>query len=124
MRILLDSVILIDQLNGVPRAEAYLEAVQEEAALSVVTRAEVLAGYTDDDWELAEDVLNAFPILEIDAAVADLAARFRRDHRRLKLPDAFQAAIAQHHRLRLATRNTRDFPPERFPFVELPYTLP
>lgn len=124
MRVLLDSVVLIDHLNGVPAAEAYLESVLGLAAVSVVTRAEVLTGYADDEWTIVEDVIELFPILQIDAQVADMAARFRRDRRRLKLPDAFQAALAQHHGLRLATRNTRDFPPDRFPFVEVPYTLP
>jgi predicted nucleic acid-binding protein len=42
---------------------------------------------------------------------------------RWKLPDAFQAALALSRGLRLATRNTRDFPPERFSFVEVPYHL-
>ena len=38
-----------------------------------------------------------------------------------KLPDAFQAALAQHHHLRFATRNIRDFLPERHAFVVVPY---
>jgi len=54
--------------------------------------------------------------------VADLAARLRREHR-WKLPDALQVAAAQHHGLRLVTRNTRDFPPERYPFVLVPYVV-
>ena len=40
-----------------------------------------------------------------------------------KLPDAFQAALAQLHNLKLATRNTRDFPPQQYLFVVVPYTL-
>jgi len=124
VRVLLDSVIVIDQLNGVVEAEAYLERVLQHGAVSVVTRAEVLAGYSDDHWASAADLLDSFPILGIDTAIADVAARLRRDHRRFKLPDAFQAAIAQRHGLQLATRNTRDFPPERFPFVVVPYTVP
>ena len=39
------------------------------------------------------------------------------------VPDAFQAALAQLHGLKLATRNHRDFPPDRFSFVVVPYTL-
>ncbi|GIX27647.1 MAG: hypothetical protein KatS3mg123_1528 [Burkholderiales bacterium] len=54
--------------------------------------------------------------------VADRAAELRRRHR-WKLPDAFQVAIAQHHGLRLATRNVKDFPPGRWDFVLVPYTL-
>jgi predicted nucleic acid-binding protein len=54
--------------------------------------------------------------------IADLAASLRREYR-WKLPDAFQAALAKHHELRLATRNTEDFPPEAHEFVSVPYAL-
>jgi hypothetical protein len=36
-------VIVIDHLNGVPAAGDYLRAHAEEASISVITRAEVLA---------------------------------------------------------------------------------
>ncbi|MBN1699348.1 MAG: hypothetical protein JW881_17645 [Spirochaetales bacterium] len=42
---------------------------------------------------------------------------------RLKLPDAFQAALAIKHSLRLATRNTRDFWEEVHQWVTIPYRL-
>lgn len=120
--VLLDSTVLIDLLNDVEEAEQYLLSVRRESAVSVITRAEVLVGYDESDRWIAQDVLDEFPTLEIDAAIADLAAGLRRLHR-WKLPDAFQAALAQHHGLRLATRNTRDFPEEHFPFVLVPYRL-
>jgi predicted nucleic acid-binding protein len=65
---------------------------------------------------------DCFPTLAIDQATADLAAALRRDHG-WKLPDAFQAAIAQQHGLRLVTRNRRDFPPQRYRFVDIPYRV-
>jgi predicted nucleic acid-binding protein len=67
-------------------------------------------------------LLNRFHLLVIDGPVADLAAQLRREHR-WQLPDALQAAAARHNGLRLATRNTKDFPPERYAFVHVPYTL-
>ena len=54
--------------------------------------------------------------------MADLAAELRRVHR-WKLPDAFQAAVAQRNALHLATRNTDDFNPQRHSFVVVPYVL-
>jgi len=39
---------------------------------------------------------------------------------RAKVSDALQAAAAIHHGLRLATRNTKDFPPRRHEFVVVP----
>jgi hypothetical protein len=40
-----------------------------------------------------------------------------------KLPDAFQAATAQEHNLKLITRNTKDFTPDVHDFVVVPYRL-
>jgi predicted nucleic acid-binding protein len=120
--VVLDSVILIDHFNGVEPATAYLEQVGEGAAITAITRAEVLTGFDSADVPLALSLLNRFRQLAIDAAVADLAAQLRREHR-WRLPDALQAAAARQHGLHLATRNTKDFPPKRFRFVHVPYTL-
>lgn len=122
LRFLLDSVILIDHFNGRPEATLWLAEAGQDAAVSVITRAEVLAGFDSQGVAAASGLLDRFPTLSIDKAVADLAARLRREHR-WKMPDALQAALASYHSLRLATRNTRDFPPERHPFVVVPYTL-
>jgi len=118
---LLDSVILIDHFNDISPATTYLREVEDNAAISVVTRAEVLTGFDADSRE-EKELLDEFPLLEITKPVADLAAVLRREHG-WKLPDAFQAAVAQHHDLKLATRNTRDFPPARHGFVVVPYAL-
>ncbi|TAK44034.1 MAG: type II toxin-antitoxin system VapC family toxin [Betaproteobacteria bacterium] len=120
MRLLLDSVVLIDHFNGLAAATRFLEGAQGEAAISVVTRAEVLTGFDRRAARKAAQLLDCFPTLAIDQAIADAAAELRREHG-WKLPDAFQAAIAQHHGLKLVTRNRRDFPPERHDFVLIPY---
>ncbi|HEY8020308.1 MAG TPA: PIN domain-containing protein [Thermoanaerobaculia bacterium] len=121
-RLLLDSVILIDHFNGIPAATDYLRESHGRASVSVITRAEVLAGFAAADAGLAEALLDRYPTLGIDRPIADLAARLRRELR-WKMPDALQAAVARHHGLHLVTRNTRDFPPERFAFVVVPYRL-
>lgn len=92
-RYLADSTVVIDHLNGIEAATMFLRDHASEIALSVITR-----------------------------EVADQAARFRREHR-WKLPDAFQVAIARKNKLALATRNVRDFPPERHAFVKVPYQV-
>jgi len=120
VNVLLDSVILIDHFNGRAEATEYLRVERANAAISVITRAEVLAGFDAVAAPRAKALLDLFPVLTITKEVADLAALLRRQHR-WKLPDAFQAALAQIHKLRLATRNTRDFPPEKFSFVSVPY---
>src|SRR6266516_3329661 len=72
--------------------------------------------------QLARRLLDRFPILIIDRAVADLAATLRRQNR-WKMPDALQAAVAKRHKLKFATRDTDDFSPKRHRFVIVPYTL-
>jgi len=52
----------------------------------------------------------------------DLAAQLRRKHG-WQLPDAYQAALAKHHKTRLTARNTKDFDPKKHDFVEIPYKL-
>lgn len=122
MKVLFDSVILIDHFNGLERASKYLAESHADAAISVITRAEVLAGFAAGPARSAARLLDGFPNLPIDATTADLAAELRRTHG-WKLPDAFQAAIARQHGLKLATRNFRDFPPERHAFVLVPYRV-
>jgi hypothetical protein len=122
MAILLDSVILIDHFNGIAEATAYLGQVRGEASISVVTRAEVLTGFEASDRQQTVTLLDWFPLFDLTKSIADLAADLRREQG-WKLPDAFQAALAQHHQLRFATRNTKDFPPQRYAFVIVPYEL-
>lgn len=122
VRLLLDSVILIDHFNGISHATKYLARVQARSLISVITRAEVLSGFDEADAVAARRLLDCFPTLSLDRAVADLAARLRHETK-WRLPDAFQAALAQTNGLRLVTRNTKDFPPQRWPFVLVPYRI-
>lgn len=122
MKWLLDSVILIDHFNGVAAATAYLAGAHGDAAVSVITRAEVLAGFDRRAARKARRLLNCFPTMAIDQAIADSAAAYRRE-KKWKLPDAFQVAIALRHRLKLVTRDRRDFPPEKHRFVVVPYDV-
>ena len=117
---LLDSVVVIDYLNGIEQAVP----LAEDAAnvLSVVTFSEVLAGVAPDDFDFTVRLLRRYRVLAVDAAIAERAGRLRQSER-WKLPDAFQAALALHHGVKLATRNTKDFKPDRHPFVVVPYTL-
>jgi len=120
--VLLDSVILIDHLNGVPAAAEYLKSVGPDAHISAITRAEVLAGLVGGARGTVGRFLDCFRFLALDREVAGLAAELRREHRWL-LPDAFQAAVARRHNLLLATRNTDDFNPKRHSFVVVPYHI-
>jgi hypothetical protein len=123
MDVLLDSCILIDHFNRISAATGYLKQAETSARVSAITWAEVLTGLVGTARQSAVRFLDCFAFLPIDRDVADLAAELRRVHH-WKLPDAIQAAVAQHHGLHLATRNTSDFNPKRHVFVVVPYTLP
>ncbi len=119
---LLDSVILSDHLNGIDKATRFIVKLQpDQTAISVITRAEILAGLEEEDKKVVVALLDQYKLLIIDQPVADMAADLRRVHR-WKLPDAFQAALALYHKIKLTTRNTKDFDPKKFDFVEIPYT--
>lgn len=120
---LLDSVILIDHLNGTEKATRFLLSLNPlQTAISVVSRAEILAGLDEEGQEAVLPLLDQYHLLIIDRPVADLAARLRRTHG-WKLSDASQAALAQHHNIKLTTRNAKDFDASKFDFVEIPYVL-
>jgi predicted nucleic acid-binding protein len=120
---LLDSVILIDHLNGIPQATEFILALDpERTALSVISYAEILTGLDEEGGRKARPLLLSFAMLEINAVVAEKATALRRQYG-LRLPDAFQAAIAIIHDIKLCTRNTKDFNPQKHSFVEIPYLL-
>lgn len=122
-RFLLDSVILIDHFNGVSQATTLIEQKATVAAISVITRAEVLAGFDEQNIAKARSLLDCFRTHPIDNTVADLGAQLRRSLR-VKLPDALQAAVAVSHDLVLLTRNTKDFKGNKHPLrYEVPYEI-
>jgi predicted nucleic acid-binding protein len=121
---LLDSVIFIDHFNNISRATRFVSSLDpNKTAISVITRAEILVGFDDEEAiEKVKSLLDRFTLLTIDKEAADSAAEFRRKFG-WKLPDAFQAALAVTHKIKLATRNTKDFDPSKHAFVEIPYSL-
>lgn len=120
---LLDSVILIDHFNNISKASAFVLGLDPaKTAISVISYAEILVGFDDEAAEKAKALLAHYEILNIDTAIAEKAAALRRSYG-WKLPDAFQAALALFHHLRLCTRNTKDFDPGKHAFVEIPYVL-
>jgi predicted nucleic acid-binding protein len=123
MESLLDSVIIIDHLNGIEKSTGYLAGlIPERQAISVVTRAEILVGVIDDELKIIKTLLDQYELLSIDKETADLAAELRKKHG-WKLPDAFQGALCFQHGLKLVTRNTKDFDPKKYEFVVVPYTI-
>ena len=120
---LLDSVILIDHFNNISKATNFILGLNpEKTSISFISRAEILVGFDENNIEKAKSLLDQYRILIIDKEIADRAAEIRREYG-WKLPDAFQAALAIHHHIKLSTRNTKDFDPKKHSFVEIPYKL-
>ena len=106
---LIDSVIIIDHLNGMKKASRYLLDLDPAAtAVSVITRAEVLAGLEEENKSNTKALLDMYVTLIIDLSISDLAAELKKKYR-WKLPDAFQAGLALYHKIKFSTRNTKDF---------------
>lgn len=121
MKAVFDTNILVDYLNGIPAARRELDQY-EEAAISMVTWMEVLAGAEAATEEaITRDFLCQFKIQPLDKTVAERAIKIRRQHK-LKLPDAIIWATALELGRILVTRNTRDFP-ETNPGIRVPYRV-
>lgn len=118
---LIDSVILIDHLNGLKKATNWLRKNKSLCTISVITRAEVLAGALPPEKLIIEKLLSDFENIIITEQAANLAAEIRQK-KKLKLPDAFQLALAQINNLILVTRNTKDFSPT-MKFIKVPYKI-
>jgi predicted nucleic acid-binding protein len=106
--LLLDTNILIDVLRGEAPALAWLEQ-QQPPRISVISWIEVLVGCREGESGRVQAWLDTFPRLPLDDAIALESVRLRQRHG-LKIPDAIILATARCADLRLATRNSRDFP--------------
>lgn len=120
VKVLLDTNILIDYLNGLTKAQAELNRFDDKA-ISLITWMEVMIGTTAATQADTKLFLATFELLTIDDAVAAQAVLLRQT-RRIKLPDAIIWATAQTHHRILITRNTKDFA-ENEPGVMIPYQV-
>lgn len=121
VKVLFDTNILIDYLNGVELAKAELDRYANKA-ISLITWMEVLVGVTPATDAIIRNFLNDFERLPIDARVSEAAVELRKKYR-IKLPDAIIWATAQVHGRILVTPNTKDFAVGE-PGVSIPYFLP
>lgn len=122
VKVLFDTNILIDYLNGIPDAAKEIGRYQDKA-ISLVTWMEVMAGTTAQDELVIKAFLSQFDLLPIDGSVSAEAVAIRRT-RRIKLPDAIILATARTTDRVLITRNTRDFPAGADVDVRMPYRSP
>lgn len=122
VKVLFDTNILIDYLNGVADAAKEIGRYREKA-ISLITWVEVMAGATTRDEQIIKAFLSQFELLPIDSKVSTEAVAIRRT-RRIKLPDAIILATARTTDRILISRNTKDFPAGVDVDVRVPYHYP
>ena len=118
VKVLFDTNILIDYLNGIPAAKLELERFTDKA-ISPITWMEVMIGATEANKAVTKAFLESFELLQIDAKVAERAVLIRQT-KKVKLPDAIIWASAQVNDRLLVTRNSKDFAADEVG-VRLPY---
>jgi predicted nucleic acid-binding protein len=122
-RLLLDTDVLVEYLCGRPEAIEYLEGLESDLFVSVVSVAELFSGVKGDQEERSlEQFLLAFTALPVTEGVARLGGLYRRDFRPSHgtgLADALIAATAEENGVDLVTLNRRHFPMVRK--VTIPY---
>ena len=122
VKVLFDTNILIDYLNGVADAAKEIGRYSDKA-ISLITWMEVMAGATAGDERVIKTFLAQFELLPIDSTVSAEAVAISRT-RKVKLPDAIILATARTGDRLLITRNTKDFPAGVDADVRMPYQTP
>ena len=110
----IDSNILIDAMNGIVNAVAFLEEQQmAKIQISIVSAMELIAGCRNKiEMIELQKFFQKCTFLPVTATISQVAFQlmesFYLSHG-LTLPDALIAATAMEHDLTLYTRNTRHF---------------
>lgn len=122
MRVVIDTNILIDHLNGITAATVEISRY-EQPLISPITWMEVMAGAKGDaERQTLRQFLGVFERVALSEAVMERAARLRTESR-MRLPDAIVLATALVENLMLVTRNTKDFNTSVWPNVRVPYVV-
>lgn len=120
VKVLFDTNILIDYLNGIPEARSEL-ALYQDKAISIVSWMEIQAGTTAEDQGAVDQFLRRFTVVPLDAPISVEAVALRKTTR-VKIPDAIIWATANVSSRLLVTRNTKDFSAS-LPGVRVPYII-
>jgi predicted nucleic acid-binding protein len=120
VKVLFDTNILIDYLNGIDAAREEI-AAYPHPMISTITWVEVMVGSQIDEEVAVRQFLDRFLQVQLDATVAERAVSIRRQTR-MRLPDAIIWASAQMEDALLVTRNSKDFS-RLAPDVRIPYSL-
>lgn len=119
---LFDTDVLIEHLKGNEEATSLLLDASSagQAAVSVLTRFELLAGMRSNERSQIRRLLDSVPNLETSLEVAtragEWARNYRRSHEGISSIDYLIAATAEIYGADLVTKNVKHFP--MFPGLE------
>jgi predicted nucleic acid-binding protein len=119
---LFDTNILIDVLRGKPEAMELFRNRGPDAAISVMTVQELVAGAFPREAQAIEKLLNRFHVIDVNSSLARRSGEFMRQFAKshsLDSNDAVIAATAQIGDYDLVTLNLKHFP--MFPDLKRPY---
>jgi predicted nucleic acid-binding protein len=128
MKLVVDSSILIDHINGrVPAARAFIYDARDRGDdlwSSYVVRTEVLAGMRPGEEQRTYELLSVVNWAPVERAESDAAAALGRRHLRsnpgIDTPDLLLAELTQRLGAELVTMNVKHFP--MFPELKRPYS--
>jgi predicted nucleic acid-binding protein len=121
MRAVFDSDVLIDYLQGYPKAAQELDRYSQ-LEISIISWMEVMAGTeTPAEEDACREFLSRFTIHQPTLDIATEAVAIRKSSK-LRLPDAIVWATARVNNCLLVTRNAKDFPRNE-PGIRIPYQI-
>jgi predicted nucleic acid-binding protein len=119
MKALIDSVILIDYLQGLAEAKEEINRYSDPF-YSIISWMEVMCGAETEEEEASAKLLfKSMHRVELTSRIAQKAVEERK-RSGLKLADAVILATADCEGCILVTRNTKDFDPDD-PRIRIPY---
>lgn len=113
MGYLLDTNVVINYLDAsIPAQGMKLlnNIVDDEAIISIITKMETL-GFSfksQEEQAITETFVNGSTILDLNNEIVNTTIAIRKNHK-TKLPDAIIAATAIVFKLKIISRNTKDF---------------
>ena len=108
VKVLFDTNILIDYLNGIAFAKEEI-LLYEDKAISVITWIEVMVGTNSKTEKQTKDWLaSAFTMLPIEEKISLSSVSIRKKNK-IKLPDAIIYATAQVTGRLIISRNIKDY---------------
>ena len=120
---ILDTNILIYAFQEQQKILGYLKELHEEQFfISAISRFEVMLGGNKEDVDYAEKkYFRLFPVLPVDAMIADTAARIYHKKKKILHKDSLIAATAIEHKATLITadREFLKFPELKVCLLEL-----